>query len=322
MIKVEHLAKAFGQKKAVDDVSFELGRGEVLGFLGPNGAGKSTTMRMITGFIAPTAGRVSVCGFDIESQPLAAKSRIGYLPESAPSYADMSVKGFLGWAADLRGLMGDDKKRAIAKAVDLCSLNSVVHQEIDTLSKGFRHRTCLAQAILHDPDVLILDEPTDGLDPNQKFEVRNLIKRMGQSKAIIFSTHILEEVEAACTRAIIIDRGRIVANGTPTELKSRSDKAGTVLVTVRGTGAEGLGDVLKGLEGLAKAEVVNKEDGRMTMRAYPATGAAGGTFVAALAQLVARQNWTVDTLHAEEGRLDDVFRSLTRPDVVSAGVRA
>ncbi|MGC2517915.1 MAG: ATP-binding cassette domain-containing protein [Burkholderiales bacterium] len=222
MIKVENLSKSFGANKAVDGISFEVGKGEVLGFLGPNGAGKSTTMRMITGFIPPSAGRISVCGFDVQENPLEAKRKIGYLPEAAPSYSEMSVLSFLRFAAEMRGLHGEDRKRAIRRVVELCHLDGVLGQTIDTLSKGFRHRTCLAQALIHDPEVLILDEPTDGLDPNQKHEVRTLIRSMGENKAIIFSTHILEEVEAACTRAIIIDRGRIVANGTPEELKARS----------------------------------------------------------------------------------------------------
>ncbi|MGH8661469.1 MAG: ABC transporter ATP-binding protein, partial [Burkholderiales bacterium] len=220
MIKVENLVKAFGRKLAVNDVSFDVERGEVLGFLGPNGAGKSTTMRMITGFIPPTSGRITVGGHDVLEDPLPAKRLIGYLPENAPGYADMTVHGFLNFAAELRGLQGDARKRAVGRAVELCFLQNVRYQTIDTLSKGYKHRTGLAQALIHDPDVLIMDEPTDGLDPNQKHEVRGLIKRMGESKAIIFSTHILEEVEAACTRVIIIDRGRIVANGTPAELKA------------------------------------------------------------------------------------------------------
>ena len=222
MIKVESLSKSFGSKLAVDNISFEVARGEVLGFLGPNGAGKSTTMRMITGFIPPSAGRVSVCGFDVAESPIAAKQKIGYLPESAPSYQDMTVLSFLRFAADIRGLAGEEKKKAIRRVVELCHLDRVLGQTIDTLSKGFRHRTCLAQSIIHDPEVLILDEPTDGLDPNQKHEVRTLIKTMGATKAIIFSTHILEEVEAVCSRAIIIDRGRIVANGTPAELMAQA----------------------------------------------------------------------------------------------------
>jgi ABC-2 type transport system ATP-binding protein len=222
MIKVENLVKAFGPKLAVNDVSFTVERGEVLGFLGPNGAGKSTTMRMITGFIPPTSGRVTIGGYDMLEDPLPAKRLIGYLPENAPGYADMTVHGFLSFAAELRGLQGDARKKAIHRAAEHCLLNNVLYQTIDTLSKGYKHRTGLAQALIHDPDILIMDEPTDGLDPNQKHDVRNLIKRMGENKAIIFSTHILEEVEAACSRVIIIDRGKIVANGTPQELKARS----------------------------------------------------------------------------------------------------
>src|SRR6476660_1490901 len=234
MIKVRNLKKSFGANTAVNGVSFSVEKGEVLGFLGPNGAGKSTTMRMITGFIPPSAGEVSVGGFNMLDDPLPAKRLIGYLPENAPSYTDMTVLAFLGFAAELRGMRGEAKTRAIDRVVEMCFLDSVLHQSIETLSKGYRHRTCFAQSIIHDPEVLILDEPTDGLDPNQKHEVRTLIRRMGQTKAIIFSTHILEEVDAACSRAIIIDRGQIVANGTPEELKQRSELGGAVLVAIRG----------------------------------------------------------------------------------------
>ncbi|HLX79115.1 MAG TPA: ATP-binding cassette domain-containing protein [Burkholderiales bacterium] len=218
MIKIENLVKSFGAKRAVDGISFAVERGEVVGFLGPNGSGKSTTMRMITGYYAPSAGKVSVGGHDVTESPLAAKRLIGYLPENAAAYTDMTVRGFLDFMAELRGFAGDAKRRAVMRAVEHCFLGSVLHQSIDTLSKGYRHRTCLAQALIHDPEVLILDEPTDGLDPNQKHEVRNLIKDLGRTKAVVFSTHILEEVDAACTRAIIIDRGGIVAQGTPDEL--------------------------------------------------------------------------------------------------------
>ena len=218
MIKIEGLVKTFGAKRAVDGISFSVERGEVLGFLGPNGAGKSTTMRMITGFMPPTSGRVSIGGHDVVESPLEAKRLIGYLPENAAAYPDMTVHGFLNFVAELRGLQGEARRKAVHRVVELCFLESVLGQSIDTLSKGYRHRTCLAQALIHDPDVLIMDEPTDGLDPNQKHEVRNLIRELGKSKAIVFSTHILEEVDAACTRAIIIDRGRIVASGTPDEL--------------------------------------------------------------------------------------------------------
>jgi ABC-2 type transport system ATP-binding protein len=218
MIKIENLVKTFGAKRAVDGISFTVERGEVLGFLGPNGAGKSTTMRMITGFMPPTSGKVSIGGHDVAESPLEAKRLIGYLPENAASYPDMTVHGFLNFTAELRGLEGGARKKAVGRVVDLCFLDSVLRQSIDTLSKGYKHRTCLAQALIHDPQVLVMDEPTDGLDPNQKHEVRNLIREIGKEKAIIFSTHILEEVDAACTRAIIIDRGRIVASGTPDEL--------------------------------------------------------------------------------------------------------
>ncbi|MDB6122440.1 MAG: transporter related-protein, partial [Pedosphaera sp.] len=202
MIRVQNLAKTFGTKRAVDGISFSVERGEVLGFLGPNGAGKSTSMRMITGFIPPSAGTITVGGFDIVDNPIPAKRLIGYLPENAPAYTDMSVYGFLNFTAEIRGLRGDAKKKAVNRAVEMCFLEGVMHQSVDTLSKGYRHRTCFAQSIIHDPDVLILDEPTDGLDPNQKHEVRMLIRRMGEKKAIIFSTHILEEVDAVCSRAI------------------------------------------------------------------------------------------------------------------------
>jgi ABC-2 type transport system ATP-binding protein len=222
MIEVESLTKQFGAKRAVDNLTFTVKKGEVLGFLGPNGAGKSTTMRMITGFIPPTVGDAKVCGISIVDHPAEAKTKIGYLPESAPLYNDMTVIGFLKFCAAIRGLKGTAKNDAVERAIDTCFLNTVAKQSIDTLSKGYRHRTCLAQALLHDPEVLILDEPTDGLDPNQKFEVRQLIKRLGETKAILFSTHILEEVEASCTRAVIVDRGRIVADGTPSELLAQS----------------------------------------------------------------------------------------------------
>ena len=222
MIEVEQLTKTFGTKRAVDQLSFQVSPGEVLGFLGPNGAGKSTTMRMITGFISPTSGDARVCGVSVIDQPTEAKRRIGYLPESAPLYNDMTVSGFLRFCADVRGISRADRKDAVERAIDTCFLGQVASQSIDTLSKGYRHRTCLAQALLHDPEVLILDEPTDGLDPNQKHEVRQLIKRLGETKAILFSTHILEEVEAACTRAVIVDRGKIVADGTPEQLIKQS----------------------------------------------------------------------------------------------------
>jgi len=219
MIQVQNLRKEFGAKVAVDNVSFTVNKGEVLGFLGPNGAGKSTSMRMVTGYFRPTSGSIKIGGVDMLENPELAKTSIGYLPENAPLYSDMTVASFLGFCAEVRGITGAAKSKAIDRVLDLCFLHRVRNQSVDTLSKGYRHRTCFAQSIIHDPDVLILDEPTDGLDPNQKHEVRQLIKNMGKSKAIIFSTHILEEVDAACSRAMIIDRGKVVADGTPESLR-------------------------------------------------------------------------------------------------------
>ena len=223
MIEVKNLIKRFGPKVAVDDLSFTVNKGEVLGFLGPNGAGKSTTMRMVTGFFPASSGSIEICDISMINNPEEAKRKIGYLPESAPLYQDMTVTSFLKWIAKIRGLSGSAKKDAVEKVIATCFLEGVAKQSIDTLSKGYRHRTCLAQALIHDPEVLILDEPTDGLDPNQKYEVRKLIKELGKDKAVLFSTHILEEVEAACSRAVIVDRGKIVADGTPEELKSQGN---------------------------------------------------------------------------------------------------
>ena len=312
MIEVRNLQKSFGAKVAVNGISFTVKKGEVLGFLGPNGAGKSTTMRMVTGFIPPSGGEVSVGGFNMLEDPIPAKRLIGYLPENAPSYGDMSVLGFLSFAAEMRGLRGDAKKRAINRAVEMCFLGSVLHQSIDTLSKGYRHRTCFAQSIIHDPEVLILDEPTDGLDPNQKHEVRTLIRRMGETKAIIFSTHILEEVEAACSRAIIIDRGRIVANGTPEELKQRSQHAGAVTVRLLNGSAS---SVIQKLESLPQVErCATVVDSPVAVRAFARKNAARGDLARAIGDLAIRERWAIEELHTEEGRLDDVFRTITRPD--------
>ena len=318
MIKVENLVKSFGAKRAVDDISFSVGRGEVLGFLGPNGAGKSTTMRIVTGFYPPTSGRVTVGGFDIVENPLPAKRLVGYLPENAPAYADMTVHGFLSFAAELRGLTRDDRKKAISRVVELCHLDRVLYQTIDTLSKGYKHRTCLAQSLIHDPDILILDEPTDGLDPNQKHEARELIKRMGEKKAIVFSTHILEEVEQVCTRVIIIDRGKIVADGTPRELKARSELAGAVRVSTRSVGAAALSDKLAGLA--SRTEVLVDDGAHVVARAYPRERGANGAFAGSIAELAQRENWKLDEIHVEEGRLDEVFRSITLPDTVKGTV--
>jgi ABC-2 type transport system ATP-binding protein len=318
VITVRDLSKRFGPKVAVDGVTFDVKKGEVLGFLGPNGAGKSTTMRMITGFFPPSEGTVSIGGFDVTENPIAAKRLFGYLPENAPSYTDMTVRGFLNFAAELRGFSGKLRQSAVERVVEMCFLGSVLEQSVETLSKGYKHRVCFAQAIIHDPEVLIMDEPTEGLDPNQKHEIRTLIRRMGQTKAIIFSTHILEEVEAACSRAIIIDRGKIVANGTPRELKERSQNAGTVtlcLASAHGAfdgSAAAVREKIESLRHVARTMIV--EESPLTIRIFPKANGAGEDLAAALGQLIVEQRWPIRELRREEGRLDEVFRSITLSD--------
>ncbi len=222
MIQVNHLSKYYDNIKAVNDISFTASKGDVLGFLGPNGAGKSTTMKIITGFIAPTKGEANVCGFSVEDSPIEVKKKIGYMPENAPLYDDMLVVDFLNYISDLREIPKEQKESKVDETIKLCSLNSVKFQSIETLSKGYRRRLSMAQALIHDPEILILDEPTDGLDPNQKHDVRVLIKKLSKDKCIILSTHILEEVESVCNRAIIISHGEKKFDGTPSELKAKS----------------------------------------------------------------------------------------------------
>lgn len=312
MIKVRNLKKTFGPKVAVNGLSFTVEKGEVLGFLGPNGAGKSTTMRIITGFIPPSDGEVTIGGHNIVDRPTEAKRLIGYLPENAPSYTDMTVLGFLSFAAELRGFGKTERRKAVDRVVEMCFLGSVLHQSVDTLSKGFRHRTCFAQSIIHDPEVLILDEPTDGLDPNQKHEVRTIIRRMGETKAIIFSTHILEEVEAVCSRAIIIDRGAIVANGTPAELKQRSSQAGAITLRLMDGSAASVKGKLDGLNMVDRTVVLSESP--VAVRAFPRKNVASDDLARAVSDVALKERWSLLELHTEEGRLDDVFRSITLPD--------
>jgi ABC-2 type transport system ATP-binding protein len=272
---------------------------------------------MITGFIPPTAGEAIIGGFNIVDNPIEAKRLIGYLPENAPSYADMTVLGFLSFTAELRGLSGSALRKAVDRAVEMCFLENVLHQSVETLSKGYRHRTCFAQSIIHDPEVLILDEPTDGLDPNQKHEVRTLIRRMGEKKAIIFSTHILEEVEAVCSRAIIIDRGTIVANGTPAELKRRSNQAGAITVRLASGSAKAVASKLDALSGVDHTVVLNESPA--AVRAFPRKQTASDDLARAISDLAVKEQWSLLELHTEEGRLDEVFRNITLPDTKSSG---
>lgn len=310
MIEIEGLTKRFGPITAVSDLSLTVGKGEVLGFLGPNGAGKSTTMKMVTGYLSPSAGTVRVCGHDVETDSLAAQAAIGYLPEGAPAYGDMTARQFLHFIAEVRGFKGPAIKAKADAAIEKTELTGVLDQPIETLSKGFKRRVGLAQAILHDPPVLIMDEPTDGLDPNQKHSVRTLIRGMAAEKAIIVSTHLLEEVEAICTRAVIIDRGQIVADGTPAELLARSRYHNAVTLALPDTLASAATSKLKALSSISGIET-NKSDGLVRFTAFARNGALPIEDIGALA---ASEKWDVKELYAETGRLDEVFRAITTHD--------
>lgn len=316
LVDIQNLTKHFGSLVAVDQISFQVARGEVLGFLGPNGAGKSTTMKMITGFLTPTSGTAIVHGHDVNRDPLAVKRSLGYLPEGAPAYPDMHPEGFLHFVAEIRGFRGEEKRQRVERAMELTNLEGVRRQTIDTLSKGFKRRVGLAQAILHDPEVLILDEPTDGLDPNQKHEVRTLIKRMARDKVIILSTHILEEVHAVCTRAIIIARGRVLADGTPDELEARSRYHNSVILRVRGEDTGRVRKELAAIPGVASVEEARKKAGLQAFRVFPKAGA---LVAAEISEHGRRLGWQLEELHVEQGRLDEVFRTITggeaSPDV-------
>ncbi|MFZ3154222.1 ABC transporter ATP-binding protein [Pseudomonas sp.] len=307
MIEIKNLTKRFAQHTAVDDLSFSVQPGEVLGFLGPNGAGKSTTMKMLTGFLAPTSGSASILGFDIQKDRLKAQRQIGYLPEGAPCYGDMTVRSFLEFIAEVRGFKGAAKHERVAKAVAQVELDAVLEQSIETLSKGFKRRVGLAQAILHDPKVLILDEPTDGLDPNQKHQVRKLIQSLAYDKIVIISTHILEEVSAVCTRAVVIAHGKLLADGTPLELESRSRYHQAVTLVA----AEPLDQAaLAALPGVACVEE-NHLEHSLSILAKP-----GEVIFPQVNALIAERGWQVKELNVERGRLDEVFRSLTRGESV------
>ncbi len=307
MLEIVHLVKRFGPLVAVDDVSFAVPAGQVLGFLGPNGAGKSTTMKMITGFLAPSSGTATICGHDIQRQPLAAKRQIGYLPEGAPAYPDMTTAEFLAFIANIRGFRGAEGRKRIAYVAELINIADVMQQPIETLSKGYRRRVGVAQALLHDPPVLILDEPTDGLDPNQKHEMRGIIQRMAAAKAIIISTHLLEEVEAVCGRAIIIARGRILADGTPAELVARSRYHNAVRLGLTGGATPSIATDLAGIAAVASVEPTPEGDG------YWLFPRGDQPIVSEVAALAHARGWAVTGLQAERGRLDDVFRTITMP---------
>lgn len=311
LIEIQGLEKRYGPVTAVAGISFSVAKGEVLGFLGPNGAGKSTTMKMITGFLEPTAGRIKVGGVDVALDRLAAQSKLGYLPEGAPAYPDMTPRQLLSFVAQLRGLSKADWADRFAKTVTQTDLTSVLDQPIDTLSKGFKRRVGLAQAILHDPPVLVMDEPTDGLDPNQKHAVRALIREMAAEKAIILSTHILEEVEAVCTRAIIIDRGRIVADGTPAALVQRSRYHNAVTLTAAPQDMLKIRAELTELAGIGRIDERVADAGEQVLTLFPA---GANLLIEQVSALALAKGWPLKGLYAEPGRLDEVFRGLTTPD--------
>ena len=314
LIEANALRKTFGAIVAVDDISLTVAKGEVLGFLGPNGAGKSTTMKMITGFLEPDSGTARIAGHDITEDPVAAKRHLGYLPEGAPAYADMTPRTFLNFIAEIRGLTSGQARTKADTAAEKAGLLGVWNQRIETLSKGYKRRVGIAQAILHDPAVLIMDEPTDGLDPNQKHLVRALIADMAKDKAIIVSTHILEEVEAVCTRAVVIDRGRIVADGTAEDLQRRMPYHNAVAITVDAARADAVASALSALSSIERVDRLPSANGRIQLRAMPRNGTAIATDVAALLR---DKSITVEEMFVERGKLDDVFRQITTSDVGS-----
>jgi len=306
MIKAEGLSKRYGPLTAVDGISFKVEPGEVLGFLGPNGAGKTTTMRMFAGFVPPSAGYAEICGFRVDQHPIEAKTRLGYLPEGAPVYGEMTPWEFLDFCAAVRGFSGSERQERVGAAVERLNLESVRDRRIETLSKGFKRRVGLAQAILHDPPVLILDEPTDGLDPNQKHEVRELIAAMSANKIIVISTHILEEVDAVCNRAIIIAAGRIVADETPEKLIQRSRYHNAVTIRFRDLDdLNAAAEALRALPAVAEVEI-DRQGRRLT--ALPRDQA---LILSSVDELVNARGWDIEQLQLESGRLDEVFRRIT-----------
>jgi len=319
MIALKGLTKRFGQLLAVDDVTMSVATGEVLGFLGPNGAGKSTTMKMIAGFLEPTSGTATVCGHDVTRAPVEVKRVLGYLPEGAPTYGDMTPLSYLRFIAEIRGFDGAERQRRVDAVVGKVALQEVLRQPIETLSKGFKRRVGLAQTMLHDPPVLIMDEPTDGLDPNQKRHVRALIREMATDKAIVISTHILEEVEAVCSRAVIIARGRIRADGRPGELRSRAPDHNTVLLTADASEADALRTGIASIAAVREVEILEQWDGQVRLRVFPK---AGESIAAQVNELIDAHDLHVRELFVAQGSLDDMFWEITKADEWDAGSHA
>ena len=308
MIEVVEISRNFGKFQAVNNVSFQVQKSEVLGFLGPNGAGKSTTMKMLTGYLQPSSGDALICGHSVTKQSLKARAKIGYLPESAPSYGEMQVEEFLRFVGKVRGLTGGKLNSQIEKVLENTSLETVRKQLIETLSKGYRQRTCLAQSLLHDPTVLLLDEPTDGLDPNQKYEVRKLISQLKEDRTILVSTHILEEVEAICTRAIILSEGKIVGDGTPEELLSKSVYHNAINLKISVKPNQNVQQILLGIPSVERVE--SHSSNHQTL-SFVILAKQGKPILEEVKERLDQQNVKILEMYVEKGRLDEVFRQMT-----------
>lgn len=307
-LRLDHLYKRFGSLLAVDDLSLSVRRGEVLGFIGPNGSGKSTTMKMATGFLAPDQGLVTIRGIDMLTNATRAKKHIGYLPEGAPAYGDMSPAAFLRFIAEIRGIERKKIRSHIDDAVGRTEIGGVMGRPIETLSKGFKRRVGLAQAILHRPDVLMLDEPTDGLDPNQKQHVRDLIADIAHETAIVISTHILEEIEAVCSRVLLIDRGHVVIDGTAQQMQAQRPNHNAVVLTMQKDAAERVQAKCKAIESVSDIETITKEGGEVALRVLPVKGK---TVASEVAEIIAADKVHVSGFVVEQGSLEDAFRELT-----------
>ena len=308
MIEVVEISRNFGRFQAVNNVSFQVQKSEVLGFLGPNGAGKSTTMKMLTGYLQPSSGDALICGHSVTKQSLKARAKIGYLPESAPSYGEMQVEEFLRFAGKVRGLIGKKLNSQIEKVLEDTSLQTVRKQLIETLSKGYRQRTCLAQSLLHDPPVLLLDEPTDGLDPNQKYEVRKLISQLKEDRTILVSTHILEEVEAICTRAIILSEGKIVGDGTPEELLSKSVYHNAINLKISVKPNQNVQQILLGIPSIERVEIQSSNHQTLS---FFILAKQGKPILEEVKERLDQHNVKILEMYVEKGRLDEVFRQMT-----------
>ncbi len=308
MIEVVEISRNFGKFQAVSNVSFQVRKSEVLGFLGPNGAGKSTTMKLLTGYLQPSSGDALICGHSVTKQALKARAKIGYLPESAPSYGEMQVEEFLRFAGKVRGLTGGKLNSQIEKVLEDTSLETVRKQLIETLSKGYRQRTCLAQSLLHDPPVLLLDEPTDGLDPNQKYEVRKLISQLKEDRTIIVSTHILEEVESICTRAIILSEGKIVGDGTPEELLSKSIYHNAINLKICVKHNQNVQQILLGIPSVERVEIQSSNHQTLS---FVILAKQGKPILEEVKERLYQHNVKIEEMYVEKGRLDEVFRQMT-----------